>query len=279
MMYGHTPFGHKGENFLNDICKKEKIGMFFHNAQGVKCLKDLEKLNITIQTLDGILAHNGEILKNKYEVNKNKTKEEFLKEIKMIFEKNDYSKQIIPMTLEASVVRISDVIAYIGRDIEDAITIGILTRKEIPEEITKILGNNNSKIVDTLIKDIIQNSMDKEYLNFSKNIFNNLMKLKKWNYEKIYNSKRANKNHEQIKELFNKLFYIYLEKIESIDINNIPKNKDFLYKFLRGLSQEYILENNKKRIIIDYISGQTDNFFLKECEKNIIEFRKEKLYN
>lgn len=275
---GHTPFGHKGEGFLNEICKKEKIGTLFHNAQGVKCLKDLENLNITIQTLDGILAHNGEILKNKYDFNKNKTKEEFLEELEKVFKNENYSKQIKPMTQEACVVRISDIIAYIGRDIEDAIIIGILKRKDIPEKITKILGTNNSKIVDTLIKDIIINSIDKPFLSFSKDVFDSLMNLKKWNYEKIYNSKRANKNHNQIKKLFNTLFYIYLEKIENIDLNNIPNGKDYLYKFLKGLSKEYIEKTDKKRIIIDYISGQTDNFFLKECEINIKGFKKEKLY-
>ena len=120
---GHTPFGHKGEKYLNDICVKENIGYFCHNAQSVRVLRALEKLNISIQTLDGILAHNGEILINKYEYNSNKTKDDFSKELNDTFNKEDYSKKIIPMTLEASVVRLSDIIAYIGRDIEDSIKI------------------------------------------------------------------------------------------------------------------------------------------------------------
>ena len=74
---GHAPFGHTGERFLNKICKREQIGYFCHNAQSVRVLKDMETLNITVQTLDGILAHNGEILLNKYEPNRTKTKEEF----------------------------------------------------------------------------------------------------------------------------------------------------------------------------------------------------------
>lgn len=78
---GHTPFGHTGEKFLNDICKREGIGYFCHNAQSVRVLKDLENLNITVQTLDGILAHNGEILQNIYAPDFSKTKEQFIEDL------------------------------------------------------------------------------------------------------------------------------------------------------------------------------------------------------
>ena len=78
---GHSPFGHVGEKFLNEICKKEKIGYFCHNAQSVRILKDIENVNISVQTLDGILAHNGELLLNKYETKKDKTKEDLLNEL------------------------------------------------------------------------------------------------------------------------------------------------------------------------------------------------------
>ena len=162
---GHSPFGHKGETYLNNLSQREDIGYFYHNAQSVRVLKDLEHLNVSVQTLDGILAHNGEILINKYEYNSNKTKEEFLQELHDVFYKKDYSKKILPMTLEGAVVRLSDIIAYIGRDIEDSIKIGIIKREDIPQNITKVLGDNNSKMVDTLIKDIIVNSMEKPYLN------------------------------------------------------------------------------------------------------------------
>ena len=161
---GHTPFGHKGEEILNNICKEEKIGAFCHNAQSVRELQTMEGLNISLQTLDGILAHNGEILINKYTYNPEKTKEEFEEELKNAFQTDNYSKQIKPMTLEGCVVRLSDILAYIGRDIEDAIKVGVITRKDIPAKVTKLLGNTNSSIVDTLIKDVIINSYDKPYL-------------------------------------------------------------------------------------------------------------------
>ena len=246
---GHTPFGHKGEKWLNDICKKEKIGFFCHNAQSVRVLKDLEGINLSMQTLDGILAHNGEILKERYTYNANKTVEDFLRDLDNVFHMENYSKRIVPGTLEAAVVRLADIIAYIGRDIEDAIIVGSIKRGDLPKDITNILSDNNSKIVDTLTRDIIINSIDKPYLQFSKEIFAALMELKTWNSEHIYESKEANKNQDIIKDAFEKLYYIYLDKIKD------------------------------KVKVVDYIAGQTDKFFLKECEEHIEEFNAEKLYN
>ncbi len=273
---GHTPFGHKGENYLNYLCQKEKIGYFCHNAQSVRELKDLEKLNISLQTMDGILAHNGEILINKYKYNKQKTKKDFIDELNNAFYEEDYSRKIIPMTLEASVVRLSDVIAYIGRDIEDSIKIGTISREDIPKEITKVLGDNNSKIVDTLIKDIIINSFEKPYLTFSEEVFEALMKLKDWNYKYIYASKEANKHQDIIKELFYELYYCYLKKVENFtEGSKLTQSEKNLYEFVK----EKDTSTNIKRAIIDYMAGQTDQYFLNECVENIREIDIEALYN
>lgn len=275
---GHTPFGHKGEDLLNKICQEEGIGAFCHNAQSVRELQTMENLNISLQTLDGILAHNGEILINKYTYNPNKTKEDFQEDLNNAFNIDGYSKQIIPMTLEGCVVRLSDVLAYIGRDIEDAIKVGVVNREDIPKDVTKVLGNTNSLIVDTLIKDVIINSYDKPYLQFSEEVFTALMKLKDWNYKTIYESDMANKNYEKIDGLFRQLYDKYYEQLES---ESYKTNKgygisqQYLYDFVREMSQK---ENfNIKRTIVDYIAGQTDKYFLNECKihlglKGINEF-------
>lgn len=272
---GHTPFGHKGEKYLNDICKKENIGYFCHNAQSVRVLKNLEKVDISVQTLDGILAHNGEILINKYIYNTKKTKEDFEVDLYNAFNEDDYSKKIVPMTLEASVVRLSDVIAYIGRDIEDSIKIGIVKREELPKSVVKVLGDNNSQIVDTLIKDIIINSFDKPYLIFSEKVFDALMKLKDWNYKYIYASAEANKHQKVIQELFYELYYCYLKRAENFtEGKELTQSEKNLYDFIKEK------DNNTdiKRAIVDYIAGQTDQYFLNECIENIREFDIEELY-
>ena len=273
---GHTPFGHTGENFLNDICIKENIGHFRHNAQSVRALKDIEGVNITLQTLDGILAHNGEMLQSEYRPQE-KTKEQFLEELENSFTDEDYDKRIVPMTLEGCVVRICDIIAYIGRDIEDAIVVGVIQRKDIPKEITKVLGDNNSVIVDTLIKDIIKNSYGKGYISFSKEVYEALMKLKDWNYSNIYNSKEACKNEDIMEKYFYKLFNKYLSYLEP-DNQNETESKKRLLNFINERSKEYKENTCMKRMIIDYISGQTDSYFLRECEENFEKFDKAKLY-
>ena len=273
---GHTPFGHTGERFLNDICIKENIGYFKHNAQSVRALKDIEEVNLSVQTLDGILAHNGEMLQNQYRP-KEKTKEHFLQELEESFNNENYSKKITPMTLEGCVVRICDIIAYIGRDIEDAILVGSIKREDLPKDITDVLGNNNSIIVDTLIKDIIENSINKGYISFSENVYTALMNLKKWNSEKIYNSKEAIKNQDIIEKYFYKLYSKYLEYLETYNKEN-NESKDRLYEYINQRSKEYKRNTSNKRIIIDYMAGQTDSFFLRECEYNFKEFNREDLY-
>ena len=273
---GHTPFGHAGEKFLNNIAEKEKIGYFCHNAQSVRMLKDIENLNITVQTLDGILAHNGEILLNKYEPDRNKTKEQLLEEVEKVFNLKNYSKEIKPMTLEASVVRLSDIVAYIGRDIEDAIVVGTIKREDIPKEITDVLGNTNKDIVNTLIMDILKNSIEKPYLKFSDNVFKALMKLKEWNYEYIYCSKEARKNLDILEKAFYELYYFYLDKLKRQNIKieeDMSYSDKNLYSFVNSKEREYKEKTDIRRIAIDYISGQTDKFFLNECETNLNNFK------
>ena len=276
---GHTPFGHMGEKFLNDICIKENIGYFKHNAQSVRALKDIEDVNISLQTLDGILAHNGEMLQNEYRP-RPKTQEQFLKELEDSFNEDKYSKKITPMTLEGCVVRICDIIAYIGRDIEDAILVGSIKREDIPKEITEVLGDNNSIIVDSIIKDIIINSYGKGYISFSKEVYEALLNLKNWNYENIYNSKEAKKNKDIIKEYFYKLYNKYKDYLNEYnkvnDDNNESKNK--LYEFINARSEAYKRNTSRERMVIDYMAGQTDSYFLNECEYNFEEFKKEELY-
>ena len=192
------------------------------------------------------------------------------------FYQEDYSRKIVPMTLEAAVVRLSDVIAYIGRDIEDSIKVGVVKRKDIPKEVTKVIGDYNSKIVDTLIKDIIIHSMDKPYLTFSRQVFEALMKLKDWNYKYIYASKEANKNQNIIETLFYDLYKCYLNKIQKLSKSGtLTESEKNLYEFIK----EQANTEDLKRLVVDYIAGQTDQYFLNECKENIRNFNIDKLYN
>lgn len=134
---GHVPYGHDGERKLDEILQKKTNEFFCHNAQSVRALQKIENkgsgLNLTLQVLDGILCHNGELMLKQYNPNYNKSKEEFLNEYDNCWKVENSSKKIISMTLEGCVMRIADVIAYIGRDLEDAITLGLIKRSDVPK--------------------------------------------------------------------------------------------------------------------------------------------------
>ena len=127
---GHAPFGHIGEAILNEICINNNIGYFNHNIQSVRLLKEIENngkgRNITIQVLDGIMCHNGEVLLQKYEPKK-KSKDEFLEEYEKCYFDKKTLNNLCAMTLEGCLVRVCDVIGYIGRDLEDGIRVGLIS--------------------------------------------------------------------------------------------------------------------------------------------------------
>lgn len=261
---GHTPIGHVGEAILNEISKRELGEIFAHNVQSVRVYKDLERnqtgCNLSIQVLDGILCHNGEILSNVYHPSV-KTKESFLEEYKACYHNERVLRQVRPMTLEGCVVRISDIIGYIGRDIEDAIEIGVITREDIPKNIVQILGVDNRTIVNTLIQDIIVNSLGKPYIKMSSQIFQALMDLKKFNYQNIYNKANTMEQINFYKESMNQLFKECLK-----DLTENKTTSSIYQVYLKNIRKEYLEQTNPKRIVIDYIAGMTDEFFLKSIK-------------
>lgn len=262
---GHTPIGHTGEAILNEISLRETGTMFNHNIQSVRNYLVLEKNglgnNLTIQTLDGIMCHNGEMVSNIYEPNP-KTKEEFLEEYEKCYIDKQILRKIKPMTLEGCVVRISDVIGYIGRDIEDAINIGILKREEVPSNIREVLGTTNKEIVNTIILDIITNSIDKPYIKLSDSVYQAVFDLKKFNYEHIYSKANTKEQLEFYKKGMNLLFKKYVTDLEEKNMNS-----DIYQVFLNTMDDSYIKNTDVKRIVIDYIAGMTDEFFVASIQR------------
>ena len=256
---GHTPLGHTGEYILNDISKEYTNTMFNHNIEGVRVFKDLEKngkgLNLTIQTLDGIMCHNGEILNAKYEPIK-KTKEEFLKEYELSYTNKEVLKKLRPMTLEGCVVRISDVIGYIGRDIEDAININLISRDDVPDNIKKVLGTTNKEIVNTIILDIITNSLDKPYIKLSDEVFKAIFDLKDFNYKYIYSKANTKEQLEYYRNGMNSIYTRYLN-----DIKNNNTDSEIFTIYINNMDESYLKNTSPERIVIDYIAGMTDEFF------------------
>ena len=257
---GHPPFGHCGERFLNKLSYENGEGIFAHNIQSVRTLMVLENngvgRNISIQVLDAILCHNGELLEEEYKPI-HKTKEMFIEEYNNAYKDKEVSKKLRPMTLEGCVVRISDIIGYIGKDIEDAIRLGIIKKEDIPNDITNVLGNNNREIVNTLILDIINNSYNKPYIKLSEEIFVALKKLISFNYINIYNKINAQKEMQCYEEMYEALFNYYKGILDDKKTSN-----DIYTIFLDGMDNEYLKNASNVRKVIDYIAGMTDDYFI-----------------
>ena len=263
---GHTPLGHTGEAILNRLSLKELGEYFAHNIQGVRYYmyvsKDGRGLNLTLQTLDGIMTHNGEMLSPIYEPMK-KDKDEFLSEYNESYKDLEKSKKYRPMTLEGCVVRISDIIGYIGRDIEDAIMIDRFKRNDIPESIRNVLGDNNRDIVNTIVLDIINESIDKPYIKMSDRVYKALFALKKFNNDNIYKYSMTKEELDYYETGINKLYNIYLDDIKS---NN---KESIIYKiFLNHQDKNYLESTNIKRQVIDFIAGMTDDFLIREIKNH-----------
>lgn len=263
---GHTPIGHVGEAILNEISIRELNEYFMHNVQSVRTYLELEDLgkgrNLSIQVLDGILCHNGEMLSNIYEPNFSKTKEDFLEEYNNCYKSTKVAKKVRSMTLEGCIVRISDIIAYIGRDIEDAISLGVLNRSDIPKSITDVLGNNNRDIINTIILDIVKNSYNKPYIKLSDDVYKAIFDLKAFNSKNIYSKANSSEQKEYYNGAFNKLFSKYLN-----DLEYTKKDSDIYTLFLNNMDNKYIESNSNKRMVIDFIAGMTDYYFINAYEK------------
>jgi len=256
---GHTPFGHEGERYLSDLCRKAGIGYFQHNVQSIQFLDRVERKgrgwNLCLQTLDGILCHDGEIHNRLLMPRTDKDFNAFEAEISA--KKADPHYPLIPMTTEGCVVRMADTIAYIGRDLEDAIRLGIIARGDIPKAISRILGDTNGTIVYRLVTDVIQNSSDTHQIAFSTQISEALKALKTFNLQRIYRNPKNKVHSSTIRRLFTMLFDMRLEDLETDN-----RSSDIFTGFLEDMSDTYIDGHSYPEIVRDYIAGMTDRYFL-----------------
>jgi len=263
---GHTPFGHDGETFLSEICRANGVGSFLHNLQSVQFLDRVERKgkgwNLCLQTLDGILCHDGEIHNQRLEPLRAKTFETL--ESEMAAKQNNPAIGLTPMTLEGCVVRMADTVSYIGRDIEDAIRLNMIRRSDLPPQSVKVLGSTNGTIVYRLVMDIIQNSFQNTYTAFSPEVSDALESLKAFNLERIYMSPKIKSHTVVIRNLFHLLFERYL-----LDIEKENQNSVIFSGFLKDMSDDYLSCQRPAEIVRDFIAGMTDRYFLAQCPENL----------
>jgi len=260
---GHTPFGHVGESSINEISLEYTGRAFMHNLQSVRVLDKIFDYNITLNTLDGILCHNGELPLDKYTPSDCDSFEKFDDIVEKCYKDPKSSRTLIPSTLEGCVVRISDLIAYIGKDRQDSIRAKVISDEDIFS--SGNLGRFNASIINNLIVNVIENSYGKNYIKLDKEYYDDLMLAMKENYELIYLSESVKSVQQNIiKPMFNKVFYSLLNDLKSgktqsvifrHHINYINKIRSFYN------SDNYLEINTPEDIVIDYISSMTDDYF------------------
>ena len=209
---GHKPFGHAGEDMLNELC----TGGFKHNEQSVRIVEKLEKdgkgLNLTWEVRDGILNH---------------------------------QTSLMPSTLEGKIVRLSDKIAYINHDIDDAIRAQVLREEDIPKEYREILGFDTRERLNTLIHDIIDHSRNRNNICMSPEVADAMQGLRQFMFQSVYTNPIAKGEETKAKELLERLFVYYLKHI------------DVLPAYYLQMLEE---GEENDRVVCDYIAGMTDQY-------------------
>ena len=261
---GHPPFGHDGERILSDLCESYCIGPFLHSVQGVWFLDGVEKggqgLNLSLQVLDGILCHDGETHLERLAPERDKTFQRLEEEMGLKLADPDFPLK--PMTLEGCVVRLADTISYIGRDLEDAITLNLITREELPPAVTTRLGRTNGAIVYTLVTDLISHSHNKNYVGYSPEVGEALKTLREFNYTRIYNNPRIKQETGKIEELFADLFQRFYR-----DIIEARRQSPIWTEYLEHMHPPYLEQFQPAEIVRDYLASMTDANFLRQCQE------------
>lgn len=257
---GHTPFGHTGEKFLDELYREHTGRRFNHNIHSVRVLDKIFPLNLSLQTLDGIASHNGELELEKYTPSTLSSFEEFDKNIESCYIDSSNVLKLIPSTLEGAVMRISDIIAYLGKDRHDAEKSNLLS--ELPFEDNGI-GVINAEIVNNLIVNIIENSYGKPYIKMDKECFDALNKAKRDNYEIIYLDKSHQESNMIIKQMMTEIY----EKLLA-DLTNGNTNSPIFTHHINYINKPYYKrdtpyeETEKNQIVVDYIASMTDDYFV-----------------
>ena len=204
---GHTPFGHAGENALNELCSDG----FRHNEQSVRVVDILENLNLTAEVIDGIANHTGDC---------------------------------DAATLEGTVLKYADRIAYINHDIDDACRGGIISENDIPLGIKKILGETHSERIDTLVRDIVNSSMGTNRILMSEEIEDAMLALRKFMFENVYIGSTAKVEETKVKGIIEGLFTYFCENAVRLPLQ----------------TQETAWKEGIERAVCDYIAGMSDKF-------------------
>lgn len=258
---GHAPFAHAGEDILREIYFSKTSRIFSHNLQSVRVLDTIYPYNVTLQTLDGIAGHNGEIEMEIYKPNNIKSFNEFDVKIEKCYKNASEIKTLSPSTLEGALVRVCDIIAYLGKDRQDGDRTKIYSENSYYQQ---VIGSINAEIVNNLSINLIENSYGKNYIKFDNEHFNALKQAKTENYKILYSRPTEIKvMQEKIKPMMAMLYDKLLNDLVDGNENSVifSQHVNYINKSYYKREKEYLLED-KNQIVVDFIASMTDDYFI-----------------
>lgn len=261
---GHTPFGHAGERYLSE-CLQEHTGRYFnHNVHSVRVLDGILNRNVSLQTLDGILCHNGEFAMKEYRPVSIEDFARFDAKYEECYVDETAIGRLVPYTLEACVVRVCDMIAYLGKDRQDAKRANLITDDGIFDE--QAFGKSNPEIINNLIVNIVENSYGKDYIAIDDDYYKAIKATKKENYEKIYfNSEVNNVYEDQIRPMFHMMYDRLLTDMKSGDTGSIiyRHHIEYVKENTATYGYEQYLDTTKpEQMVVDFMASMTDDYFV-----------------
>lgn len=258
---GHTPFAHTGEVFLNELYNSHTGRFFNHNIHSVRVLDKIFPLNLTLQTLVGIAGHNGEIELSEYHPVPMDSFEQFEVELEKCYTIPGYANKIQPSTLEGNVVRISDIIAYLGKDRQDAAKIRMVEKNAFP---SSDIGSVNSEIINNLVVNIIENSYGQPYIMLDEKHFQAVQSYKRENYAMIYINEPGRAKLEQMaKPMMSEIYEQLLEDLRQGNKNSpVFKHHIDYVNQNRHPQEEPYGKDEPNQIVVDYIASMTDDYLI-----------------
>lgn len=261
---GHTPFGHAGERKLNELYHKENGRYFNHNIQSARVLDTIFPVNLSLQTLDGIICHNGELELKEYWPRPYTDFGQFDAKMERCYTTAGAVKELVPATLEACVMRVSDIIAYLGKDRQDAIKLGFISDDSAFSGGN--IGKINAEIINNMSVNLIENSYGKPYLSMDPEFFEAFTLGKKENYQLIY-------QHDMVEKVFTEQIYPMMEELFDQLLEDAKNHNkcSVIYKhhinYVEGYTKFYPCriayeELDPVDIVVDYISGMTDDYLI-----------------
>ena len=260
---GHTPFGHAGERKLDELYHDRTGRYFNHNVHSVRVLDQIFPVNLSMQTLDGILCHNGEMELEKYMPQSYADFSVFDKKVEACYLDKEANKKLVPATLEACVMRISDIIAYLGKDRQDAQKVGLFEKEPLYAQ--GKIGSTNAEIINNMIVNIVEHSYGKDYLKMDEEFFEAFSQGKRENYEMIYGNEKVRKIYdEEINPMMEEIYERLLLDAKSHNKESVLYKHHISYvQELTGYYSDMDYEDNEPDdIVVDYIASMTDDYFM-----------------